>query len=301
MTRSAIKTITLKGISLFLYLNILRVFIVLVALYFSALFIFNTEKSSLEILSQWPFHCIVLASLFSISAGYIIHYFYEEELLRIQSPFQTYFKQFLSKNEYLRLYLTLNVISLLLVSWLSWKILLFFMGYQFLIWLYAHKLSVKMGWANFSKTILTLLPFLALMIYFQNYSAKVLLFGSLLFILIFLKEFLKDFVTVQSDSMFEHESIPIALGVKNALPWLSILLVIAIGLNLFLALRYDLGIMEFYLYSSALVYVLILALVHSGIQLKFNWALTFLKLWIFVGILSIPFINWDIQSLVERI
>ncbi len=301
MTQNAFKTITLKGISLFLYLNILRVLVVFIALYFSALFIFNTEKSYTEILSQWPFHCIVLASLFSISAGYIIHYFYEEELHKVQKPFQSYFKQFISKNEYLRLYIALNTVSLLLVAWLSWKIFLFFMGYQFLIWLYAHKLNTKWLWANLSKTILTLLPFFALMIYFENYSFKVMLFGVLLFFLIFLKEFLKDFATVKSDALFDHESIPLTIGVKNALPILSALLVIASILNICIAYWYQLGIMEIYLYSSALIYTLILALIHSQFQLKFNWALSILKIWIFVGVLSIPFINWDIQAIVERI
>ncbi len=301
MLKNAFRTITLKGVSLFLYLNLARVFVVFIALYFSALFIFNTEKSRFEILQEWPFHYIILASLLSIAAGYIIHHFYEEELLKIQKPFQAYFKQFLSKKEYLRLYITLNVISLSLAAMVSWKIFLFFLIYQFLIWFYAHKMSSKLWLANLSKTVLTLLPFLALMYYFQNFSYKVICFGVLLFVLILLKEMLKDFITIQTDTLFEHESLPNTIGERQSLPILLFLFGFAIFLNIFLANYYQLGIMELYLYSSALVYAAMIGLLLSKFPKRYNWALMALKAWIFVGVLSIPFINWNLGRVMETI
>ncbi len=298
---SAFRTITLKGLSLFLYLNVVRVFVVLIALYFSGLFIFNTEESSPFILGDWKFHAIIFASLLSIAAGYIIHYFYEEELLRIQKPFQSYFKQFLSKTEYLSLYLIFNTISLVLAGFVSWKMLVFFLVYQFLIWLYSHKLKSKIWIGNLSKTLLTLLPFVALMYHFQNFSFKVISFGVLLFILIILKEILKDFNTEKTDVLFDHQSLPLEYGRKNVLPILLALLSLAILLNVWLPTYYNLGILELYLYFSALIYFLLIVLLLSKMKKKYFWSLWILKIWIFVGVVSIPFINWNIQEVIQKI
>ncbi len=288
----SIKKLTLQGISLLLYFNALNIFVMFLALYFSAFFVFSSSNFLLQNFRDLRLHGLIFSSLTAVAAGYIINHFYDEERDELGKPILKYFKDFVSQQSYLYLYLLLNTVSLCVAFFLSWKIGVFFIIYQFLIWLYSHKISRWIFVKNIFKVILVLFPFLALIIHYQIINKKILLFASLLFLLLLIKEILKDVKNYISDSIFKYQSIPNTFGLQKTGIFLAIIQGISLLISLYLSNYQQIGDMIWYFRVSNLLFIFGIAI--SFFPKRFLWiALGWMyKIWIFLGVLAIVLIDW---------
>ena len=72
-----------------------NILVLTIALYLSAIYIFNQGSSPLQVLSDWRLHAEVLALALFMMSGFIINAFYDVEKDLVNRPQQIFFEKHL--------------------------------------------------------------------------------------------------------------------------------------------------------------------------------------------------------------
>lgn len=289
-----------KLLSLFSVVRGYNIMTLSVAQYLASIFIFSPEKSLRHVLLDGKLFFIVLSSACVVAAGYIINNFYDKERDLINRPVKSSIDNLVSQNTQLNIYFLLNFIGVLLGFLVSWKAVLFFSGYIFLIWFYSHKLKRYpiIGWL--SAAVVTILPFFAIFVYYKNFSEVIFIHAIFLFLLLLIRELVKSLENMNGDILTNYQSIPIKYGVKFTKALSTILSVlILIPLN-FLWQYPEIGWMKFYfLLAIFLLLIFVSLLWNSTTSKRYIFLHNVLKFLIFAGIFSL--ILMDTSLIVNRL
>jgi len=257
------------------------------ALYVSTFFLFNQEESFRRFVFDFKVHGIIFCTVLSILAGGIINQFYDFEKDHIVKPFRTRIQSFIQQKYFLYVYLALTVISLGVASFISYRVLIFFVVYQFFMWFYSHKLSRILILNNFTFVSLTLYPFFGMMVYYQTFSKKVFLMAIFLFLILLCIDIVKDTLTKSVDKAFGYTTIPNYFKSKNTKIILISLLIVTMAVSMKLILKTGIsGFMSYYFIGGLFVMVIcVYLLLNSSRRTKFL-TLNILRFWVFIGILA---------------
>ncbi|WP_139423483.1 UbiA family prenyltransferase [Chryseobacterium mulctrae] len=257
------------------------------ALYVSTFFLFNQEESFRKFVFDFKVHGIIFCTVLSILAGGIINQFYDFEKDHIVKPFRTRIQSFIQQKYFLYVYLALTVISLGVASFISYRVLIFFVVYQFFMWFYSHKLSRILILNNLTFVSLTLYPFFGMMVYYQTFSKKVFLMAIFLFLILLCIDIVKDTLTKSVDKAFGYTTIPNYFKSKNTKIILISLLIVTMAVSMKLILKTGIsGFMSYYFTGGLFVMVIcVYLLLNSSRRTKFL-TLNVLRFWVFIGILA---------------
>lgn len=257
------------------------------ALYVSTFFLFNQEESFRKFVFDFKVHGIIFCTVLSILAGGIINQFYDFEKDHIVKPFRTRIQSFIQQKYFLYVYLALTVISLGVASFISYRVLIFFVVYQFFMWFYSHKLSRILILNNLTFVSLTLYPFFGMMVYYQTFSKKVFLMAIFLFLILLCIDIVKDTLTKSVDKAFGYTTIPNYFKSKNTKIILISLLIVTMAVSMKLILKTGIsGFMSYYFTGGLFVMVIcVYLLLNSSRRTKFL-TLNILRFWVFIGILA---------------
>lgn len=266
------------------------------AQYLSARYILAPKKTWLEHLGDYRLFLLVLASSFAIAAGYLINNFYDAEKDRINRPQQYVLHHLISPKKQLIYYGFFNVLSLFLSFMVSYKAALFFMAYMMAIWLYSHMLKKTFWASNVFAAILAISPFFAMSLYFNNLSAWVMYHASFLFLIILIRDLIKDLQNFKGDWVRNYSTVAVVFGVKTTKWILSCLLFLAtIPVFFLLVEKEQLGMMFFYFVASLPFLLGILILLWSAQEQKtYLWLHNLLKVLILAGVASIALVRYSI-------
>ena len=288
---------------LFSLLSVVRgynIAVLVAAQYLAAVFIFSPKKSARNVILDLHLFYIVFASVCVVAAGYIINNFYDAKVDRINRPIKSKIDSFIKQETKLSLYFFLNFIGFLTAYLVSYKAAIFFATYIFGIWLYSHKLKRYPLTGSISATVLTILPFFAVFVYFKNFSKIIFVHAIFLFLVIMVREFIKDLESIKGAVANNYDTFPVVYGEKRT-KQLSILL---IGLTLFPAVvlfTYPaISYMKFYFYFAALVLIYVsIYLWKATTRSQYMRLHNILKLLLLIGILSLIFI--DTSLILEKV
>jgi 4-hydroxybenzoate polyprenyltransferase len=264
------KLFLLKMISLFSVVRGYNIPIIALAQYLSAIFILAPERRALSILLDFQLFIIVLASSLTIASGYIINSFYDSKKDLINRPNKSQLDRLVSQKTKLRVYFSLNFFVALIAFFVSYRAVLFFSVYIFLIWFYSHKIKKYTLVGNLMAAFLAVLPFFGILLYFylkmplyeiENNSAKlsvILSHASFLFLLILIREMIKDLENLKGDLANDYKTIPIIYGEKISKKIITGLTLTTIVPVYFLINVYDVGYMDIYFYSCFIVLIFFL-------------------------------------------
>lgn len=255
------------------------------ALYVSAFFLFNQVESLRAFIFDFKVHGLILSLLLSILAGGIINQFYDKEKDALTKPFRSKIQNFLKQKYFLYFYLFLNVFSLGIAIFLSFRIFTFLLVYQFLMWLYSHKLSKILFLNNISFVVLTLYPFFGILVYYKTFSKEIVLSALFLFFTLLILDILKDTLTKNADRIFNYSTIPNVFGNRVAVINLIFLMVLNMLVSVKIINHNGLNNIWSYYFAAGLgVFTIsILVLVKNFKNSKFL-TLNILRLWLFIGI-----------------
>jgi 4-hydroxybenzoate polyprenyltransferase len=264
------KLFVLKMISLFSVVRGYNIPIIALAQYLSAIFILAPEKRALSILLDFQLFIIVLASSLTIASGYIINSFYDSKKDLINRPNKSQLDRLVSQKTKLRVYFSLNFFVALIAFFVSYRAVLFFSVYIFLIWFYSHKIKKYTLVGNLMAAFLAVLPFFGILLYFylkmplyeiENNSIKlsvILSHASFLFLLILIREMIKDLENLKGDLANNYKTIPIIYGEEVSKKIITGLTLTTIIPVYFLINVYDVGYMDIYFYSCFIVLIFFL-------------------------------------------
>lgn len=290
------------GLNLFLYrlsqfvglllgVKFLLVFVLTFALYVSTFFLFNQEESLRNFVFDFKVHGIIFCTVLSILAGGIINQFYDKEKDKVTKPFRTRIQSFLKQRYYLYTYLSLNVLSLVIAGLISSRVLFYLIFYQFGLWFYSHKLSKILIVKNLTFVSLTLYPFFGMLVYYRTFSTKILWMAVFLFLILLLMDVLKDTLTKNADRIFNYRTIPNSFSEKTTHFILSVLtLSLFVSAMILVEIKGLQSAMSYYFLASLFLLGLVLNLILSQLRNSNFFALNLLRLWLFLGILTML---WD--------
>lgn len=255
-------------------------------LYVSTFFLFNQEESLRAFVFDYKVNGIILCSLLSIAAGGIINQFYDFEKDKLQKPFRTKLQSFLKLKYFLYSYIILNTLSLGIAYFLSYRIFIFFLIYQFFMWFYSHKLSKILLLNNISFVSLSLYPFFGMLVYYQHFSWKLFLMAAFLFLILLIIDILKDILTIRPDTIFGYKTLPNILGLDVTKYSLVFLLLINAMVSFLIVFRiHQYNILVTYFALSTFVLILAIIPIITFRFRKIFWLINLLRLWVFIGVI----------------
>ena len=282
----------MKIVSLFSVVRGYNIPIIVLAQYLSAIFILAPEKRAMNVILDFNLFLIVLASVLTIASGYIINSFYDSKKDLINRPNKSILDRLVSQQTKLRVYFTLNFVVAFLSFLVSFRAFLFFSVYIFLIWFYSHKVKKYVIIGNLMATFMAVLPFFAILLYYKNFYEVILAHATFLFLLLLIREMIKDLENIKGDLANDYQTIPILYGEtisKKIITFLSILTVIPVYI---LIEKFDIGYMDMYFYSCLIVLIFfLLYLWKSTTKEQFLLLHNVLKFLIVAGVFCIVLIN----------
>lgn len=257
LTRKS-KLLLTKIFSFFSVVRGYNIWVIALAQYLSAIFILAPEKSALSILLDWRLFVLVLASSLCIASGYIINNFYDAKKDLINRPKKAMIDRLVSQSTKLKVYFAINFFVAALASLISWRAVLFFSAYIFLIWFYSHKLKKYPLIGNLTAAVLAVLPFFAVLMHFKNFYHVIFAHATFLFLLILIREFIKDLENIEGDLANNYKTIPVLFGENIAKTMITILTCSTIIPVYFLTDVYNVGYMDIYFYISLVLLIFFL-------------------------------------------
>ncbi len=215
-----------KLFSLFSVVRGYNILIIIIAQYLTSVYILAPELPIKEILFDVNLFMIVLASATAIASGYIINNFYDSEKDLINRPNKSMLDRLVGQRTKLNFYFILNFLSLLSALFVSYKATLFFFLFIFGIWFYSHKLKKYLFIGNFVAATLAVIPLFAVFIYYKNFDLVIFVHATFLFIIISMRELVKDLENLKGDLLQNYRTIPVIYGSlvsKKILTFLSLL------------------------------------------------------------------------------
>jgi len=281
--------LAIKIFGLFSLVRGYNIVVLILAQYLTSRYILAPSSTFYEILFNLKLFYLVLATAFSTAAGYIINNFYDAEKDKINRPKKFLLEHLLSQKSQLVLYFLLNGATLITAGAASFKAILFFTVYIFGIWIYSSSLKRLFWISNLFATLLAIIPFFAVTIYFKNFESVVIYHASFLFLLILIRDIVKDLQNYKGDWVQSYQTLPIVFGNLKTKTIVSALIFLN-SIPIYLLIQSHLGLMTYYFYFSIpyLLFVLVLLWIGST-QKMYLWTHNLLKILILLGVIGIYF------------
>ncbi|MBA5792334.1 geranylgeranylglycerol-phosphate geranylgeranyltransferase [Flavobacterium sp. xlx-214] len=292
-TSRQLKRTLLKIFSFFSVIRGYNIIVVILAQYFSAIFIFGSHLRAITVLKDFNLFLIILSSALAIASGYIINNFYDTEKDLINRPNKSQLDKLVSKNTQLRTYFALNFTSACLAWLVSWRAVAFYAVYIFLLWFYSHKIKKNYPIVgNITASLLVLLPFFGILMHFANFSWGIFAHAFYLYLILLIREFVKDLENIKGDFANNYQTVPVRFGAKTSKYIISFLTLLTLVPAYLLIWYYEVGYMQYYFYvSSGLLLAFVIFLFDAQTQTDFKKLHILLKLIIILGVLSIVLID----------
>ncbi len=298
------KTFLKKAFSLISVVRGYNILVLIFAQYLASIFIFSPEKSISHVIFDLHLHYIVLASVCVVAAGYIINNFYDDKVDRINRPVKTGLENYVRQETKLRLYFFLNFVGFLFGYFVSWKAGLFFAVYIFGIWFYSHKLKKYPFTGLISATSLTLMPFFVIFVYYKNFSDIIFIHAIFLFLVIMVRELIKDLQNMKGAIANNYDTFPIVYGEKKT-KQLSILLLFLTLVPIIFLFQYPaLSYMKYYFYFAMAAFLFLgFYLWNSTERNQYRFLHNVLKMVLLIGVFCLVFIDTSLllEKVIERL
>ena len=300
MTSFKVKRITYKFFSLISVIRSYNILVLIAAQYLAAIFIFSPKKSLRNVVLDVHLFYVIFASVCVVASGYIINNFYDVKVDRINRPLKSNLDNFVKQSTRLKLYFFLNFLGFIFGWLISWRAALFFALYIFAIWFYSHKLKKYPLTGLISATILTISPFFAVFIYFKNFSKIIFVHAIFLFLVIMVRELIKDLQNMKGAIVNNYDTFPVKYGELKT-KYLSIfLLILTLFPAGFLLSNPALSYMQYYFYLALITLIFIgFYLWKSAERNQYRMLHNILKILLLVGVLSLVLI--DTSLIVEKV
>lgn len=281
----------LQVIGLFSLVRGINVSVLMLAQLLTSVFIFSSKEivPTLLDLNLW---LIVFATGFSVSGGYIFNAFFDEEKDLINRPEKTLLERHISAKTKLGVYFACSILALLVASYVSFRAVLFFTSYMVAMFLYSSLLKRDLWFGTLTSTLLTVLPFFAITVYFNNFSIEILTHAAYLYTLVSIREFVKDLYNIKGDMVQNYKTFPVVWGERKTKQLISVLIFCALLVVALLRAFFDLNAMGYYFILAAISFLFLWVLLwrvrttrHMGLLLQF------VRLIILLGIISLPLLR----------
>ena len=249
------KLLLMKIASLFSVIRGYNIPVIALAQYLSAIFILAPEKRALTVALDFNLFILVLASSLTIASGYIINSFYDSKKDLINRPNKSQLDRLVRQSTKLRVYFAINFFVATIAFFVSFRAVIFFSVYIFLIWFYSHKIKKQLIVGNLMAAFLAVLPFFGILLYYKNFYEVIFFHATFLFLILLIREIVKDLENIAGDLVNNYKTIPIVYGEQIAKKVITVLLLLTAIPVYYLVNAFDVGYMDSYFYSCFIIFI----------------------------------------------
>ena len=281
-----------KFIGLFSVVRGYNIMMICIAQYLTAIFILSRQPLRQVLLDPRLF-AIVLAGALAVAGGYIINAFYDQEKDLINKPTRTLMERMVGQHTKLSLYFILNFLSVIVASYVSFRAVLFFSIYIFMMWFYSHRLKKMVLVGNIISGILSIIPFFAIFVYYHNFQKVIFVHAAFLYYLLLAKDFVKDLQNIKGDFALGYHTIATDYGERSSKQLISLLVGLTLLCVYFLTSFPDTGAMKYYFILAAIVLLAVFTpiLWRSKTEIHYAFLHNLLKVIIVVGVFCIVLVR----------
>ena len=281
-----------KFIGLFSVVRGYNIMMICIAQYLTAIFILSRQPLRQVLLDQRLF-AIVLAGALAVAGGYIINAFYDQEKDLINKPTRTLMERMVGQHTKLSLYFILNFLSVIVASYVSFRAVLFFSIYIFMMWFYSHRIKKIVLVGNIVSGILSIIPFFAIFVYYHNFQKIIFVHAAFLYYLLLAKDFVKDLQNIKGDFALGYHTIATDYGERSSKQLITVLIGLTLVCIYFLTAFPDTGSMKYYFILTAIILLggFLPILWKGRTQIHYAFLRNLLKVIIVVGVFCIALIR----------
>ena len=269
-------------------------------------------------LSDIDFSILLLATVAIAAAGYIINDIYDIVADKINKPSKIIIGKFITKEQGYRYYITLNIIGFIAGFYVSYRIdkisfVAIFIITILLLKVYNSDFKKKPLIGNIIVSLLVSLSILIVGIFDiipaitnknvinQYHAFRVLIdYAAFAFMLMFLREIVKDIEDINGDKKVKMKTLPILIGRKRAknlvfgLSFIPLIIVTLYSFNNFSDVPFILAYMLIVVMIPLLYFMT--KILYAKTKKEYSFASNLLKIIMLLGILSILIISILIQN-----
>jgi len=281
-----------KFIGLFSVVRGYNIMMICIAQYLTAIFILSRQPLRQVLLDPRLF-AIVLAGALAVAGGYIINAFYDQEKDLINKPTRTLMERMVGQRTKLSLYFILNFLSVIVASYVSFRAVLFFSIYIFMMWFYSHRIKKIVLLGNIVSGILSIIPFFAIFVYYHNFQKIIFVHAAFLYYLLLAKDFVKDLQNIKGDFALGYHTIATDYGERSSKQLITVLIGLTLVCIYFLTAFPDTGSMKYYFILTAIILLggFLPILWKGRTQIHYAFLRNLLKVIIVVGVFCIALIR----------
>ena len=281
-----------KFIGLFSVVRGYNIMMICIAQYLTAIFILSRQPLRQVLLDPRLF-AIVLAGALAVAGGYIINAFYDQEKDLINKPTRTLMERMVGQHTKLSLYFILNFLSVIVASYVSFRAVLFFSIYIFMMWFYSHRIKKIVLVGNIVSGILSIIPFFAIFVYYHNFQKIIFVHAAFLYYLLLAKDFVKDLQNIKGDFALGYHTIATDYGERSSKQLITVLIGLTLVCIYFLTAFPDTGSMKYYFILTAIILLggFLPILWKGRTQIHYAFLRKLLKVIIVVGVFCIALIR----------
>ena len=109
---------------------------------------------------------------------------------------------------------------------------------------------------NIISALLTVTPFFAIFIYYRNFERVVFMHAIFLFLLVSMKELVKDLENIKGDLALDYRTVPVVYGEKTSKIMFTVLCLLTVVAGFGLINFFEIGHMYYYFYLSVMLLIL---------------------------------------------
>ena len=281
-----------KFIGLFSVVRGYNIMMICIAQYLTAIFILSRQPLRQVLLDPRLF-AIVLAGALAVAGGYIINAFYDQEKDLINKPTRTLMERMVGQHTKLSLYFILNFLSVIVASYVSFRAVLFFSIYIFMMWFYSHRIKKIVLVGNIVSGILSIIPFFAIFVYYHNFQKIIFVHAAFLYYLLLAKDFVKDLQNIKGDFALGYHTIATDYGERSSKQLITVLIGLTLVCIYFLTAFPDTGSMKYYFILTAIILLggFLPILWKGRTQIHYAFLRNLLQVIIVVGVFCIALIR----------
>lgn len=150
--------------------------------------------------------------------------------------------------------------------------------------------------------MISIFPFFALFLYYENYSDIIFFHAAFLFLLLLVMDIIKDLTTSTADAIYNYKTIPVIYGETKTKKVLIPLILLTAALSLYMWDNSATGYMRyFFLFAAVLLILLIVPVWKSRTKTAYKIIYLIFKILIGIGIFNMVFIDLnplDLQRII---
>lgn len=236
------------------------------------------------------FILLVISTIMIAASGYIINDYYDQKIDMINRPKRVVVGVELRRRPALLAHTLINVFGILLGFWVDPLVGLVHIFSASLLWYYSNHLRRLPLIGNMSISLLSGMSILLVLVFFHSAHKIAFIYALFAFLIVLIREVLKDIEDVKGDEAFGVQTVPVIWGIRGAkmiiylvvLSGSALLLYLLISLQNLILTYYFLGLMPLFIWF-------IYRLIKADTMKHFRRLHLFCDTIVFTGLLSLLF------------